>query len=67
MSQKNLNVAIRIPKILQKQLNNKKIGKIYKKFEKNLNLDKNFAVAVSGGPDSLALAVLAKIYALKKN
>ena len=66
MSQKNSNVAIRIPKILQKQLNNKKIGKIYKNFEKNLNLDKNFAVAVSGGPDSLALAVLAKIYAFKK-
>ena len=66
MSQKNSNVSIRIPKILQKQLNNKKIGKIYKNFEKNLNLDKNFAVAVSGGPDSLALAVLAKIYAVKK-
>jgi len=66
MSQKNSNVSIRIPKILQKQLNNKKIGKIYKNFEKNLNLDKNFAVAVSGGPDSLALAVLAKIYAFKK-
>ena len=66
MSQKNSNVVIRIPKILQKQLNDKKIGKIYKNFEKNLNLDKNFAVAVSGGPDSLALAVLAKIYALKK-
>ena len=66
MSQKNLNVAIRIPKILQKQLNNKKIGKIYKNFEKNLNLNQNFAVAVSGGPDSLALAVLAKIYAVKK-
>ncbi len=66
MSQKNLNVAIRIPKILQKQLNNKKIGRIYKEFEKNLNLNKSFAVAVSGGPDSLALAVLAKIYAIKK-
>ena len=66
MSQKNLNVVTRIPKILQKQLNNKKIGRIYKKFEKNLNLNKSFAVAVSGGPDSLALAVLAKIYAIKK-
>ena len=66
MSQKNSNVAIRIPKILQKQLNNKKIGRIYKEFEKNLNLNKSFAVAVSGGPDSLALAVLAQIYAVKK-
>ena len=67
MSQKNSNVAIKVPKILQKQFNNKRINKIYKSFEKNLNLDKNFAVAVSGGPDSLALAVLAKIYAYKKS
>ena len=66
MSQKNSSAVIRIPKILQKKLNNKKISKIYRKFEKNLNLNNNFAVAVSGGPDSLALAVLAKIYAVKK-
>ena len=32
-----------------------------------LNLDESFAVAVSGGPDSLALAFLSKIYAIKKN
>ena len=66
MSQKNSSAVIRIPKILQKKLNNKKISKIYRKFEKNLNLNNNFAVAVSGGPDSLALAILAKIYAVKK-
>jgi len=30
-----------------------------------LNIDKNFIVAVSGGPDSLALAFLAKIYSIK--
>ena len=66
MSLKNLNATIKIPKILQKKLDNKKIKQIYKKFEKDLNLKQNFVVAVSGGPDSLALAFLAKIYSIKK-
>ena len=65
MSLKNLSVKIKIPKLLQKKLNNKKIKQIYKKFEKSLNINENFAVAVSGGPDSLALAFLAKIYSIK--
>ena len=38
---------------------------IYKEFEKSLNIKKDFAVAVSGGPDSLALTFLAKVYSLK--
>ena len=42
------------------------IKNIYNKFEKSLNIDKNFIVAVSGGPDSLTLAFLAKIYSIKK-
>ena len=67
MSRKNLNVKIKIPKILKKKLDNKKILQIYKKFEKDLNIKQNFVVAVSGGPDSLALAFLAKIYSIKKN
>jgi len=66
MSLKNLNATIKIPRVLQKKLDNKKIKKIYQKFEKDLNLEKNFIVAVSGGPDSLALAFLAKIYSIKK-
>tara|TARA_Y100001958_G_C21135499_1_gene475679 strand:- start:66 stop:1094 length:1029 start_codon:yes stop_codon:yes gene_type:complete len=67
MSLKNLNAKIKIPKILKDKLNNKRINQIYKKFENSLNLDKSFAVAVSGGPDSLALAFLSKVYSLKKN
>tara|TARA_Y100001935_G_scaffold66133_1_gene55675 strand:- start:563 stop:1612 length:1050 start_codon:yes stop_codon:yes gene_type:complete len=67
MSLKNLSVKIKIPKILKKKLNNKKINQIFKKFEGSLVLDKSYAVAVSGGPDSLALAFLAKIYSIKKN
>jgi len=66
MSPKNLSVKTKIPKILIKNLNNKKIKNIYNKFEKSLNINENFAVAVSGGPDSLALAFLAKVYSIKK-
>ena len=66
MSLKNLNATIKIPKVLLKKLDNKTIKQIYKKFEKDLNLKQNFIVAVSGGPDSMALAFLAKIYAIKK-
>ena len=66
MSRKNLNVIIKIPKLLKDKLKIKKINNIYKRFEKSLNIEDNFAVAVSGGPDSLALAFLAKIYSIKK-
>ena len=67
MSLKNLSVKIKIPKVLKNKLNNKKISQIYKKFAKSLNIDENFIVAVSGGPDSLALAFLSKIYSIQKN
>jgi tRNA(Ile)-lysidine synthase len=66
MSLKNLNVATKIPKLLKNNLKNQKINKIYKRFEKRLDISENFIVAVSGGPDSLALAFLAKIYAIKR-
>ncbi len=67
MSLKNLNVKIKIPKLLKNKLKNKRINQIYRNFEEILKIDKNFVVAVSGGPDSLALAFLAKIYSIKKN
>ena len=66
MSLKNLSVKTRIPKLFKDKLKNKRITKIYNKFEKNLGVNKDFAVAVSGGPDSLALAFLSKIYSIKK-
>ena len=66
MSLKNLSVKIKIPKILKVKFNNQKINQIYKKFEKSANLNQNFIVGVSGGPDSLALAFLSKIYSIKK-
>ncbi len=66
MSLKNLSVKNKIPKLLKNKLKNKKINKIYSRFEKSLDINESFAVAVSGGPDSLALAFLAKIYSIKK-
>ena len=66
MSLKNLNV-IKTPKNLELKLSNKKIKKLFKNFEKNFNLQDPFLVAVSGGPDSLALAFLTKIYSIKHN
>ena len=66
MSLKNLSAKTKIPKHLKSYLENKRINQIYKKFENSLILNESFAVAVSGGPDSLALAFLAKIYSLKK-
>jgi len=66
MSLKNLNASSKIHKQLLSKLRDKRIYKIYNKFENNLNLNNNFIVAVSGGPDSLALAFFSKIYSIKK-
>ena len=66
MSLKNLSAINKIPKLFKNKLKNKRINKIYKSFEKSLNINESFIVAVSGGPDSLALAYLAKIYSIKK-
>ena len=67
MSLKNLNVSSKTHKLLLNKLKDKKIYQIYKKFENLLNLKEDFIVAVSGGPDSLALSFLAKIYSIKKS
>ena len=67
MSLKNLSAKIRIPKLLEDKLKNKRVNQIYKKFEKSLKINQNFVVAVSGGSDSMALAFLSKIYSIKNN
>ena len=66
MSLKNLN-ATKIRKDLVSKLSNKRIQNLFKEFEKNFAIYDSFAVAVSGGPDSLALAFLAKVYSIKYN
>ena len=67
MSLKNLNVSKKTHKFLLDKLKDKRTLQIYKKFESNLPIKKNFIVAVSGGPDSLALSFLTKIYSIKKS
>ena len=67
MSPKNLNVSNKTHKILLNKLRDKRIFQIYKKFENTLNLNQDFIVGVSGGPDSLALCFLSKIYSIKKS
>ena len=64
MSLKNLSVN-KIPKLLKNKLLNKRIESLYRLFEKKFNIKNDFIVAVSGGPDSLALAFLTKIYSIK--
>ena len=66
MSHKNLSVKIKIHKFFRDKLKDKEVKHIYKRFEKSLNINENFGVAISGGPDSLALAFLAQIYSLKR-
>ena len=63
MSKKNSSVSLKVKFKEQKEL-----LKIYLKFKekiKNINT-KSIAIAISGGPDSLALAALAKNYSLEK-
>ena len=65
MSQINLNASKKTHKFLIDKLRNKKILQIYTRFEKNLDINQNFIVAVSGGADSLALSYLAKVCSIK--
>ena len=67
MSPKNLNVLSKTHRLLLSRLKDKRTSQIYKKFETCLNINENFIVAVSGGPDSLALSFLTKIYSIKKS
>ena len=67
MSLKNSNASKKTHKFLLNKLKDRRTLKIYKKFENELAINKNFIVAVSGGPDSLALSFLSKIYSIKKS
>tara|TARA_B100001057_G_scaffold182660_1_gene183364 strand:+ start:1098 stop:2123 length:1026 start_codon:yes stop_codon:yes gene_type:complete len=67
MSPENLNVSSKTHKLLLNKLKDKRTLQIYKKFESELNISENFIVAVSGGPDSLALSFLSKLYSIKNS
>tara|TARA_A100000164_G_scaffold193876_1_gene172057 strand:- start:712 stop:1779 length:1068 start_codon:yes stop_codon:yes gene_type:complete len=70
MKKKSLNVKKKVHKKLLSYLKNNKINKNYRQFLKNINSVSNnnkFTAAISGGPDSLALAFFLKCYSLKTN
>ena len=67
MSPKSLNVSKKTHKFLLNKLKDKRILQIYKKFENDSVINQDFIVAVSGGPDSLALSFLAKIFSIKNS
>ena len=64
MNRKSLIVKNKTHKKILSFLEDKKILRVYKKFEKSLDVKSKFAVAVSGGPDSLSLAFLSKCHSL---
>ena len=63
MSKKNSNVNLK-----SSFKDNKDLTDIFLNFENKLNIlnEKKYVVAVSGGPDSLALAALTKAYFFSK-
>ena len=67
MNLKNLSAQSKIHKKTLYHLKKKRISRIFNEFSTSLKVKRNLAVAVSGGPDSLALAYLTKCYALKNN
>ena len=67
MSPKNLNVSRKTHNFLLNKLKNKRILQIFNKFESDLSVNSDFIAAISGGPDSLALSFLAKIFSIKNS
>ena len=67
MKRKSLTAKKTTHRLILNHLNNQKILKIYNEFKKSLNTNKKFAVAISGGPDSLSLAFLSKCFSLINN
>jgi tRNA(Ile)-lysidine synthase len=64
MNLKNLSAQNKKHREILKHLKTKKISKTFKEFSNSLMIKKDLAVAVSGGPDSLALTYLAKCYSI---
>ncbi len=61
MKKKSLNVKkISHNNFVLKYLNNKETLKIFKEFKKSIDIKNKYAVAISGGADSIALAYMCK-------
>ena len=69
MKRKNLSAKKIIRNFYLDKLKNPKIRKIYFKFKENIQKYKSdkFCVAISGGPDSIALAFLSKCFSITEN
>lgn len=67
MKKKSLSAKKKIHNSIIKHLRNKDISKIFDEFNKSLDKSEKYAVALSGGPDSLALAFLSKCFSLVNN
>ena len=65
MKRKSLNAQKINHNFLKKFLSQNHIKSVFSKFEKKLNHKESFLVAVSGGPDSLALAFCQNV--MKRN
>jgi len=60
MKKKSLSAKRTSPNKILKHLNDKNILKVFKEFKKTIDVKSKYAVAISGGPDSLALAYFSK-------
>ena len=70
MKKKSLSVKKKIHKNFFNFLSDKKVKKTYKNFESilnKLNFKNNVCIALSGGPDSLALLYFLHCYKFSKN
>ena len=70
MKKKNSTAQQKKVKFYNKYLEDPKIKKVYLAFKKQLCSqikNEKFCIGVSGGPDSLALAFLSKIFFADKN
>ena len=69
MKRKSLTVKNKVHKKILSHLKNKEFKKIYRNFEEFLTYRKisSFVVALSGGPDSLALAYFSKCFQILNN
>ncbi len=68
MKKRNLSANKTIHNFYLSKLKNPKIKKLYSRFKKIIlkDSDKNYCVAISGGPDSMALAFLTKCMSIEE-
>ncbi len=64
MKKKSLNAKKNNLNSIVKHLSNKNILNAYNEFKKSLKDKEKYAVAISGGPDSIALAYLSKCFSI---